>query len=101
MIPALQNFRTYGLAIEFHEACKQICLKASLKDQLTRATEGIILTLAEGSARPTAKDRARFYAMALASFRESQVALQLAGRADLIKRFDRLGACLYKLSRCA
>ncbi len=101
MIPALKNFRTYGLALEFHKACKEIQLKPSLKDQLIRASEGIVLTLAEGSARPTAKDRARFYAMALASFRESQAALQLGGQPDLLTRYDHLGACLYKLSRSA
>ena len=45
----------------------------------TRASESILLTLAEGSAKPTAKDRARYYSMALGSFRESQVILSLAG----------------------
>lgn len=99
MIPALQKFRTYGLAVEFHQACKGVELSASLRDQLTRATESIVLTLAEGSAKPTARDRARYYSMSLGSFRESQAILSLADETNLLKRYDHLGACLYKLSR--
>src|SRR5436305_14953542 len=101
MIPALQKFRTYHLAIEFREACQQVRLSPSLRDQLTRATESIVLTLAEGSAKPTARDRARYYSMALGSFREVQVILSLAGEQALLQRFDHLGGCLYKLSRSA
>lgn len=100
-IPALTNFRTYGLAVEFHQACKQVKLSSSLQDQLMRATQGILLTLAEGSAKPTAKDRCRYYSMALGSFRESQVVLALAGQQTLLQHFDHLGACLYRLSRSA
>jgi len=99
MIKALQNFRTYGLAVQFHQECKQVKLSASLRDQLKRATESIVLTLAEGSAKPTAKDRARFYSMALGSFRESQAILSLAGQTQILEQFDRLGGCLYRLSR--
>ena len=101
MIPALKNFRTYGIALEFHKECKQVKLSPWLRDQLMRATQGIILTLAEGSAKPTAKDRARYYSMALGSFRESQSILSLVEQETLLQRFDHLGACLYKLSRSA
>ena len=101
MIRALQSFRTYGLAIEFHRDCKALPLRASLKDQLIRAAESTVLNLAEGSAKPTPKDRARIYAIALASFRECQAALQLGDQGELLLRYDHLGACLYKLSRSA
>ena len=84
MIQALQNFRTYGLAVEFHQACKELKLSPSLRDQLTRATESIVLTLAEGSAKPTAKDRARYYSMSMGSFRESQAILSLADESNLL-----------------
>src|SRR5271156_5542823 len=101
MIKALQNFRTYGLAVNFYRDCKSIKLSPSLRDQLTRASQGIILTLAEGSAKPTPKDRARYYSMAFGSFRECQSILRLAEHVQLIKQYDRLGAYLYKLSRSA
>ncbi len=99
MILALKNFRTYHLAVEFYQACKPLKLSPSLKDQLTRASESIVLTLAEGSAKPTAKDRARFYSIALGSFRECQCILSLNGQTEFLLRFDRLGGCLYKLAR--
>ncbi|MCM2324079.1 MAG: four helix bundle protein [Oligoflexia bacterium] len=99
MIPALQNFRTYGIAMDFYRECKAVKLPAPLRDQLTRASQGIVLTLAEGSAKPTAKDRARYYAMALGSFRECQSILSLAEQATLLQSFDHLGGCLYRLSR--
>ena len=99
IIKALQNFRTYGIAIDFHKECKQIKLSPSLRDQLTRASESIVLTLAEGSAKPSAKDRCRYYSISLGSFRECQAILELAGYPELLTRFDHLGACLFKLSR--
>src|SRR4051812_20424295 len=99
MIVALEKFRTYHLALDFHQQCKQLKLEPGLKDQLMRASQGIVLTLGEGSAKPTAKDRARYYSMALGSFRECQVILYLGEQAQLSQRFDHLGACLYKLSR--
>jgi four helix bundle protein len=101
MIQALQNFRTYHVACEFYRECKAVKLSPSLRDQLTRATESIVLTLAEGSAKPTAKDRTRFYSMSLGSFRESQAILSLVGENKLLERFDHLGAFLYRLSRSA
>ena len=99
MIPALQNFRTYHLAVEFYRECKTVKLSSSLRDQLTRATESIILTLAEGSAKSTPKERRRYYGIALGSFRESQAILSLADRIDILTSADHLGASLYKLSR--
>ena len=99
MIQALQNFRTYHLAVDFYRQCKTVKLNTSLKDQLTRATESIVLNLAEGSAKPTQKDRARFYGHALGSFRESQAFLSIASQDDLLSKFDHLGGSLYRLSR--
>jgi len=99
--PALKNFRTFHLALDFHNDCKKIKLSPSLKNQLTRATESIVLNLAEGSARPSAKERARFYTIALGSFRESQTILHLSNENELQTKHDPLGGCLYKLSRFA
>ena len=99
--PALKKFRTFHLALEFYQECKRLEPSPSLKDHLTRASESILLNLGEGSAKPTAKDRAKFYAIALGSFRECQVALMLADQAAVLEKYDQLGGCLYKLSRSA
>lgn len=45
--------------------------KAAALDQLTRAIGSITANISEGYSRPTAPDRARFYAYALGSTREA------------------------------
>jgi len=42
-------------------------LKRYTKDQLQRASQSVVLNLAEGSGKPTSRDRARFYAIAFGS----------------------------------
>ena len=56
-----------------------------------------MLNLAEGSAKPTAKDRKKFYYISLGSLREVQAILDMIGHFELAKQADRLGAYLYKL----
>ena len=60
----------------------------------------VVLTLAEGSAKDSEKERRRFYGIAFASLRETQVLLEITGaKADQISLADRLGAMVYRLSR--
>ena len=102
-LSAFKNFRTYRLAVQFHHACQGLSLPGYLRDQLVRATSSVVLNLGEGSAKPTAKDQARFYYVALGSLREAQAALDLAPRCPggLPELADHLGASLYKLCRHA
>jgi len=95
----LSNFRSYQLALELYNQCDQIKAKTFLKDQLERASLSVVLNLAEGSAKPTAKDRARFYAIAYASLREVQSLLQILKQNEVFKSADELGGMIYKLSR--
>ncbi|MEK6577840.1 MAG: four helix bundle protein [Bdellovibrionota bacterium] len=95
----LQKFRTYQLALSFYQECESLKVPTHLRDQLKRAASSIVLNLAEGSAKPTEKDRKRFYAVALGSYRETQAVLQMTKHFELLKKSDYLGACLYKLSR--
>jgi four helix bundle protein len=64
------NFKTYDLAVKLYRIVEQIPAKPSLRDQLLRASESVVLNLAEGRGRHTSKDQARFFAMALGSIRE-------------------------------
>jgi four helix bundle protein len=97
----LAHFRTYQLAVQLHAACRALRLPAYLRSQLLRAASSVALNLAEGSAKPTAKDQARFYSIALGSLRECQAVLQLADleSAAVAKAADRLGAHLFCLIR--
>ncbi len=73
----LTNFRTYQLSLELYREVKRVKLPYSLKDQLVRASSSVCLNLAEGSAKPTEKDRAKFYAIALGSCREVQAVIEM------------------------
>ena len=94
----LQNFRTYELSIQFYKDCKQVKLPAALKDQLRRAASSITLNLAEGAAKPSPKERLRYYGIAFASLREVQAIIRLEDLTSLHPQADHLGACLYKLA---
>ena len=93
----LKNFRTHDLAVEFYKECKKVALPAYAKDQLRRAAFSVALNLAEGAAKPTLKDRLRFYSISLASLREVQSVIQLEGLSQLEPKADHLGASIYKL----
>ena len=95
----LKNFRTYHLAKEFYKDCEKVICKPHVKDQLSRASLSVVNNLAEGSAKPTVKDRARMYAISLGSFRECQGMLDLLSRQDLLEKHDFLGICLFNLHR--
>ena len=73
----LKNFRTYQLAVSVYRGCETVAAKHHLRDQLLRASLSVVLNLAEGSAKPSIKDRARFYGIAFASAKEVQSILQL------------------------
>ena len=91
------NFRTYQLAIEFYQQAEHLKLKSPLKDQFARSLLSIPLNLAEGSAKPTAKDRRKFYRISLGSLREVQTILHLTNHQDLQRKADLLAAHLYNL----
>ena len=95
----LQNFRSYQLALSLYKKARGQKLPYHLKDQLERAASSIVLNLAEGSARTSAKERKRFYVIAFASLREVQALIDMENSlADLNKEADQLGACLYRLT---
>lgn len=93
----LNNFTTYQLALQLYKQRRSIALDGIVKDQFDRATLSIVLNLAEGSGKLTAKDRRRFYSIAFGSLRETQALLALIENHDMIGIADKLGAHIYKL----
>jgi four helix bundle protein len=95
----MKTFRTLDLAIEFHQAVDKMAITGHLRDQLFRAATSIALNLSEGNARPTSKDKKRFYHTAYASLKECQTIFRLMPNKNLEveKLADHLGASLYKL----
>lgn len=70
---------------------------AILKDQFDRARLSIPLNLAEGSGKPTRRDRRRFYAISLGSLRETTALLEIIGNRTLDSLSDVLAAHIYRL----
>src|SRR4051794_35638871 len=93
----MKNFRTYDMARQFHKDCQNLKLREPYRDQFDRALLSVLLNLAEGSAKPTAKDRKRFYAIAMGSLRETQVILDILGYTNQLRMSDAVAACLYRL----
>ena len=93
----MPKFKTYQLATQFYRNSQKLRLCSPHRDQFRRAVSSIVLNLAEGSAKPTAKDRRKFYYISLGSLREVQAILDMIGHVGLAKQADRLGAYLYKL----
>ena len=93
----MKNFRTYDLAKSFYRDCQGLKFKDPFQDQFDRALLSLVLSIAEGSAKPTAKDRKKFYAIAMGSLREVQVILDFCGYANQHAVSDAVAACLYRL----
>lgn len=95
----LKNFKTYQLSLEFHKSCiSHEGIPSYLKDQLFRASSSVCLNLAEGSAKPTRRDQAKFYFIAMGSLRESQACLEFLPNSESLKSSaDEIGAALYSL----
>jgi len=94
------NFRSYHLAVALYKSCKQLSLPSHRKDQLLRAASSVVLNLSEGSAKPTPRDRQRYYSIAFASLREVQSVIDLEqGEAGKLEpQADTLGAHLFRLT---
>ena len=95
------NFRTYQLSTQLYQAAKTMKLSHPLQDQLIRAASSISLNLMEGSAKPTAKDRAKFYRISLGSLREVQALIDLEREEleALSQLADQVGGHLYRLCK--
>ena len=93
----LANFKSYQTALELYKKCEIIKAKAFLKDQLERASLSVVLNLVEGSAKTTAKERARFYSMSYASLRETQALLEIMNQKDIGIIANQLGGMIYRL----
>ncbi len=95
----MKNFRTLDLAKDFYQKAKMIKLTGAFKNQFERALLSVPLNLVEGTVKPSAKKRQRFYYTALGSLREVQMILELTGHDFLLKESDNLARHLYLLCK--
>jgi four helix bundle protein len=96
----MKKFRTLDVAIKFYKIAKEHKLpNRHLQDQFNRALLSVVLNLSEGNAKPTRKDRRKFFYISYGSFREVQTLLKLTDERVLLQGSDSLGAHLYKLCK--
>jgi four helix bundle protein len=91
MTATLKNF-------QFYKECKQVKLPHAMRDQLPRAASSITLNLAEGAAKPSRKERLRYYSIAFGSIREIQAIIRLEDLKQLTPTSEQMAAMLYKLA---
>lgn len=70
-----------------------------MQNQYDRALLSIVLNLSEGSAKPTFKDRRRFYYISYGSLREVKTILDLSEIDSFHFDINRLGAHIWKLAQ--
>ena len=75
-----ERLDVYRIAVKFHRSLvplRQVRGAADLRDQLMRASESVVLNIAEGAGRFSADDKRRFYRIACGSAMECTGALEL------------------------
>lgn len=96
----MKTFRTLELAIELYDQVEKLKITGHLRDQVVRAASSVPLNLSEGNAKPSTKEKRRFYQTAYASLKECQTIFKMAKVEEsnkIHKTADYLGASIYKL----
>jgi four helix bundle protein len=87
-----ERLEVYRLAVDFQRAAARIGsnrrIGAILRDQLDRASVSIVLCIAEGAGRGTARDKAHFFTIARGSATECGAILDLLEARGLLSAAD-------------
>ena len=92
------KLRTLNLAVEFYEKASHLKLKGAMRNQYDRALLSIVLNISEGSSKPSAKERRKYYFISYGSMNEVKTLLHLAKIHQFNEDLDSLGAHLWKLA---
>ena len=82
-----ERLDVYHVAVKFHRSLillHQVRGAADLRDQILRASESIVLNIAEGAGRFGRDDKRRFYRMASGSAMECAGALELLHNRNIL-----------------
>ena len=89
------------VAIEFYRSINEVKVPIFLRDQLARAASSIVLNLAEGNAKPTLKDKRKFFYISYGSLKECEVIYKMQGleHTNSFQLLDKAGALIWKLCK--
>ncbi|AFH50683.1 Ribosomal protein S23 [Ignavibacterium album JCM 16511] len=82
-----EKLKVYQLALKFNKYAYEICSKlprSDVRDQLERASNSIVLNIAEGNGKYTPKDRCRYFDISYGSSLESAACIDILNNRDLI-----------------
>ena len=91
-----ERLDVYRVAMKFHRAIvpfRQMRGCANLRDQLLRASESIVLNIAEGAGRFGADDKRRFYRMACGSAMKAAISRGGFGESIIQKKTSPMRGC--------
>ena len=75
-----EKLKVYQMALKFNEFAHKICSrlpKSDIRDQLDRASNSIVLNIAEGNGKYSKKDRCRYFDISFGSSLESAGCLDI------------------------
>lgn len=75
-----EKLKVYQLALKFNELAYNVCRripKSDIRDQLDRASNSIVLNIAEGNGKYSKKDRCRYFDISMGSTLESAACLDI------------------------
>ena len=78
LLPALGSFRVYTKALTLAHTAYSLPIEGSLRDQLVRAGESVVLNVGEGAGSSTPATKRKYYAIARASEWELASCMDLA-----------------------
>ncbi|MFO0745002.1 MAG: four helix bundle protein [Myxococcota bacterium] len=94
-----EKLDVYPLAVKVARWAAGVGARRSLKDQVVRAAESVVLNIAEGAALPPGDAKRNHFRIALGSAAEVAAAIDLLGDAARADDIRRVGAMLAGLSR--
>lgn len=87
-----EKLKVYQLALDFNKYAHNICSKleprSDIKSQLDRASNSIILNIAEGNGKYSKKDKCRYFDISIGSSFESAGCLDILQARSLITNED-------------
>lgn len=83
----LEKLKVYQLALKFNEFAHKVCSrlpKSDIRDQLDRASNSIVLNIAEGNGKYSKKVRCRYFDISFGSSLESAGCLDILSISKMI-----------------
>ena len=94
-----EKLTVYSVALGVARWAQEVGARRSLKDQLVRAADSVVLNIAEAAGLPPGDARRHHFRIAIGSAAEVDAVIDLIGAVGPAEDIRRVGAMLAKLSR--